>query len=442
MQPTEKSAVFPLFARAAICAALGILMMVSHSSSAAAQCVGDCNGDGEVTVDEILIGVNIALGSRPVGDCPSFDANMDGQVTVDEIIQATNNALSGCPADGPEATFPTSLHALRTGKETFYSAANGGFETLTNVAYDELDCAGCHAPTLADGTPVDPETYEPSCADCHANPEEPSEGITDELCLGCHSRQQVEKDFFADYHRDQLGFTCMSCHSTDEMHGDGTTYVSHLETPGPQCEDCHSEDGIAGAPSSNTAHIVHSDTGKLDCSACHVKSVVSCYSCHFESEVAGAGKRFFAPPRRDFKFLMNFRDKVYPASFQSLVYQGQSFYVLAPYYAHSVTSEVSCSDCHANAAVTEYGDEGTITVTKYVDGALQGPSGVIPVPPDWETALLLDFLDYTGDPTTPIPETDPALWQFLKTGADLTQMLFGEPLTEQQMQKLSLDVGP
>ncbi|MFQ5665341.1 MAG: cytochrome c3 family protein [Candidatus Binatia bacterium] len=302
----------------------------------------------------------------------------------------------------------------------------------------QLSCQGCHASTLADGTPVDPATYTPSCADCHVDVDNPSEGITDALCMGCHARQGAEANFFGDVHRD-AGFTCTSCHTTTEIHGDGTEHVSMLETPGPQCEDCHAMDGEAGPIPTNTAHTIHAD--KVDCSACHVQSVVSCRNCHFESEVAGAGKRFFGPPAKDFKMLLNFRGKVYPATFQSLVFQGESFYVLAPYYAHTVTPSVACDDCHDNAAIREYRANGEITVTKYADGELQGPTGVIPIPPDWRTALQFDFLDYLGDPTTPIADTDPVLWQFLKTGADLNQMPYGTPLTTEQMNALALHVG-
>jgi hypothetical protein len=61
-------------------------------------CVGDCNGDGEVTVDELLTMVNIALGNLPVTSCSAGDGNGDGEVTVDEILLATNNALRGCAA--------------------------------------------------------------------------------------------------------------------------------------------------------------------------------------------------------------------------------------------------------------------------------------------------------------------------------------------------------
>ena len=57
---------------------------------------GDCSGGGEVTVDEILTMVNIALGNAPLLDCEAADANHDGQVTVDEILTAVSNALNGC----------------------------------------------------------------------------------------------------------------------------------------------------------------------------------------------------------------------------------------------------------------------------------------------------------------------------------------------------------
>jgi hypothetical protein len=61
-------------------------------------CVGDCSGNSQVTVDEILTMVNIALGNTPVTTCEAGDANHDGQITVDEILTAVNNALNGCPA--------------------------------------------------------------------------------------------------------------------------------------------------------------------------------------------------------------------------------------------------------------------------------------------------------------------------------------------------------
>jgi hypothetical protein len=59
-------------------------------------CVGDCKGDGQVTVDELLTMVNIALGNTAVTTCEAGDTNNDGHITVDEILTAVNNALNGC----------------------------------------------------------------------------------------------------------------------------------------------------------------------------------------------------------------------------------------------------------------------------------------------------------------------------------------------------------
>ncbi len=59
-------------------------------------CVGDCGGDALVTINEIITGVNIALGSAPLSQCPVFDADGNGEVTVNELIVAVNNALNGC----------------------------------------------------------------------------------------------------------------------------------------------------------------------------------------------------------------------------------------------------------------------------------------------------------------------------------------------------------
>ncbi len=61
-------------------------------------CVGDCGSDGAVTVEELVRGVNIALGVSPLSDCPQFDANHSLDVTVEELIQGVNIALTSCPA--------------------------------------------------------------------------------------------------------------------------------------------------------------------------------------------------------------------------------------------------------------------------------------------------------------------------------------------------------
>ncbi len=63
------------------------------SANAQPVCVGDCNGDGQVSVDEILTLVSMALGQG--GTCPNgLAAGVTPDVSV--ILQAVNNALNGC----------------------------------------------------------------------------------------------------------------------------------------------------------------------------------------------------------------------------------------------------------------------------------------------------------------------------------------------------------
>jgi hypothetical protein len=65
-------------------------------TQASARCAGDCGGDGTVTVNELIVGVNIALGNAALAACPVFDRNGDDLVAVNELIAAVNAALQGC----------------------------------------------------------------------------------------------------------------------------------------------------------------------------------------------------------------------------------------------------------------------------------------------------------------------------------------------------------
>jgi hypothetical protein len=59
---------------------------------------GDCNGDGVVTVEELVAMVNDALSEpRSVG-CAAGDTNQDGRISVDELVTAIRAALLGDPS--------------------------------------------------------------------------------------------------------------------------------------------------------------------------------------------------------------------------------------------------------------------------------------------------------------------------------------------------------
>ena len=62
----------------------------------AGGCAGDCDGDGTVSIAELIRMVNIALGSLPLSQCPISDRNGDGMVNISELIGAVGRALSSC----------------------------------------------------------------------------------------------------------------------------------------------------------------------------------------------------------------------------------------------------------------------------------------------------------------------------------------------------------
>jgi hypothetical protein len=56
-------------------------------------CVGDCSGDGTVSNNELVTGVNIVLGTTPVDSCPAFDATGDGTVGMTDLVKGGGNGL-------------------------------------------------------------------------------------------------------------------------------------------------------------------------------------------------------------------------------------------------------------------------------------------------------------------------------------------------------------
>lgn len=63
--------------------------------------VGDCNLNGQVSVDELVRSVNSLLSpdrrAAGKGDCAEIDNNLDGFVTVNEVVRAVRASLEGVP---------------------------------------------------------------------------------------------------------------------------------------------------------------------------------------------------------------------------------------------------------------------------------------------------------------------------------------------------------
>src|SRR5262249_26897448 len=56
-------------------------------------CGGDCDGSGRVSIDELTLGISIALRRASLERCASMDVNHDQTVSIDDLVEAVNNAL-------------------------------------------------------------------------------------------------------------------------------------------------------------------------------------------------------------------------------------------------------------------------------------------------------------------------------------------------------------
>jgi hypothetical protein len=61
------------------------------------RCAGDCTDDEVVSVDELVRGIEIALGGGSIDDCPLVDGNGDGSVSISDLVAAVDSAVNGCP---------------------------------------------------------------------------------------------------------------------------------------------------------------------------------------------------------------------------------------------------------------------------------------------------------------------------------------------------------
>jgi hypothetical protein len=68
------------------------------------QCMGDCDGDGATSVNDLVLSLGIALGRGEVALCPAGDLDGDGAIAIDELVRAVGAALARCAAPTPSGT--------------------------------------------------------------------------------------------------------------------------------------------------------------------------------------------------------------------------------------------------------------------------------------------------------------------------------------------------
>jgi hypothetical protein len=74
------------------------LSILLNQTGGTLTCDGDCNRDGRVLLDELVLAVGISLGADRLDTCRILDQNGSGEIEVHELVRAVGKALDGCPA--------------------------------------------------------------------------------------------------------------------------------------------------------------------------------------------------------------------------------------------------------------------------------------------------------------------------------------------------------
>jgi uncharacterized repeat protein (TIGR03806 family) len=82
----------------------GLVALFSVTAAPLPACVGDCDADGFVFVNELVVGVGLVLDRGSPSSCASLDRDRDGAVGIDELLEAVRNSARGCPAITPSPT--------------------------------------------------------------------------------------------------------------------------------------------------------------------------------------------------------------------------------------------------------------------------------------------------------------------------------------------------
>jgi ELWxxDGT repeat protein len=77
-------------------AVTGLELWAISREAFTAKCPGDCDKNRRVSVDELVVGVGMALERTSPSECAAFDSNENGGVEIAEVVKGVRSALSGC----------------------------------------------------------------------------------------------------------------------------------------------------------------------------------------------------------------------------------------------------------------------------------------------------------------------------------------------------------
>ncbi|RZN15275.1 MAG: hypothetical protein EF812_03030 [Methanosarcinales archaeon] len=277
--------------------------------------------------------------------------------TAEEVVTDLSSCNGvGCHQNIEDiaANFETSLHHTNEGMFLEWQKGAGNFCELDATEYfEEKNCFSCHIE---------------SCDQCHKDfisyPYSPEHlkkpGM--EICDECHGEKRVSSHFMGDManHKEEvkkgpnadihyeIGMTCMDCHTSSEIHGDGMKYSTELSAVKVQCEDCH--DNITDI----AAHTIHEKS--LGCTACHTGWYQNGINYHVDTiklEGATIG---------EFNLGVGADGKIRPFYHMTAVCSNNKTHsVYFEFMPHTITKEAKdCAFCHNSKEVLCEGCEGQI----------------------------------------------------------------------------------
>jgi hypothetical protein len=132
---------------------------------------------------------------------------------------------------------------------------------------------------------------------------------------------------------------------------------------------------------------------------------------------------------QNFMLLINYNGKVTSGNAMSLVYKGKKFILYSPYFTHAIRAKGrTCDECHANSAMKLIEEGKFVPMMVFKDNKVVPWKGVVPTIPN---KLEWAFLDKDGEQWAEIQQDEETKIQFVG---------YGEPLTEEQIEKLTMPV--
>ena len=130
-------------------------LLIGQAPAGAQSCPGDCDGNGTVSIGELVMVVNIALGDLPLTECAAADADGSGTITIDETVLAVNAALNGCPPPAATATAAVPTETP-TPSGAACGAATAFTSTFAGIQQEIFQNHGC-TQAVCHGTATNPQ---------------------------------------------------------------------------------------------------------------------------------------------------------------------------------------------------------------------------------------------------------------------------------------------